>query len=214
MTSAFSSVRSGSMAEEETRLIERSRGGDAAAFSQLVALHQGRVRAYIGGYISGSRRRTWSTTWPRRCSWRRSAASTSYKGDAPFGVWLLGIARHKTLMHLRGEVRRLQREIAVARERAGPVPGGDAGGRRGRSAPAGAGDRRPRSVCLESLPPGSAGLIADRYLRSRSIADIARELGKREGAIRMTLLRLRQVLRTCVETRLRQEGSRMTEERG
>ena len=62
-------------------------------------------------------------------------------------------------------------------------------------------------VCLENLPPGSAALIADRYFRSRSIGDIARELGKGDGAIRMTLLRLRQVLRTCVKTRLRQEGA-------
>jgi DNA-directed RNA polymerase specialized sigma24 family protein len=45
-------------------------------------------------------------------------------------------------------------------------------------------------------------LIAGRYFQNRSVADMARELGKREGAIRMTLLRLRQLLRSCVDERM------------
>jgi RNA polymerase sigma-70 factor (ECF subfamily) len=193
--------------EEQTRLIERSRGGDAAAFSQLVALHQGRVRAYIGAYISGSMNRTDVVDDLAQEAFLAAFRSLeSYKGDAPFGVWLLGIARHKALMHLRGEVRRLQRESRSIEGVLAPFLVATLEGDE---------DQLPRrdqeiaalQVCLENLPPGSAALIADRYFRSRSIADIARELGKGQGAIRMTLLRLRQVLRTCVRNRLRQEAT-------
>jgi RNA polymerase sigma-70 factor, ECF subfamily len=190
--------------EDQLRLIERSRNGDAAAFSQLVALHQGRVRAYVGAYISGSLNRSDVVDDLAQEAFLAAFRSLdSYKGDAPFGVWLLGIARHKALMHLRGEVRRLQRESRSIEGVLAPFLVASLEGDE---------DQLPRreqeiaalQLCLENLPPGSAALIADRYFRSRSIGDIAREIGKGEGAIRMSLLRLRQVLRTCVKNRLRE----------
>jgi RNA polymerase sigma-70 factor (ECF subfamily) len=189
MSSAFSSARSGSPAEEEARLIERSRAGDAAAFSQLVAWHQGRVRAYVGGSIS---RADVVDDLAQEVFLAAFRSLDSYKGDAPLGVWLLGIARHKTLMHVRGELAPFRVNLLEHDELDLP--------------------RREREIsalerCLESLPAGSAGLVTDRYWKARSIPDIARELGKREGAIRMTLFRLRQALRTCVESRLSEEGT-------
>src|SRR5687767_1291694 len=39
-------------ADDEGRLIDKSRQGDAAAFTLLVSAHQGRVRAYIGGTVN------------------------------------------------------------------------------------------------------------------------------------------------------------------
>jgi RNA polymerase sigma-70 factor (ECF subfamily) len=203
MTSAFSSARSGSPAEEEARLIERSRTGDATAFSQLVAWHQGRVRAYIGGSIS---RADVVDDLAQEVFLAAFRSLDSYKGDAPLGVWLLGIARHKTLMHVRGEMRRLIRETGSLESVLSPLRLGLLESEE-LDLP-----RREREInalerCLQSLPPGSAGLVADRYWKARSIPDIARELGKREGAIRMTLFRLRQALRACVESRLGQEGT-------
>jgi RNA polymerase sigma-70 factor (ECF subfamily) len=202
MTSAFSSARAGNPAEEEARLIERSRAGDTEAFSQLVGWHQGRVRAYIGGSIS---RGDVVDDLAQEVFLAAFRSLESYKGDAPLGVWLLGIARHKTLMHVRGEMRRLVRETGSLEGVLAPFRAG--------LLEADASDlvRREREInalerCLESLPPGSAGLVADRYWKARSIPELAEELGKREGAIRMTLFRLRQALRACVETRLREEG--------
>src|SRR6476646_8878213 len=93
--------------DEEARLVERSRQGDAAAFTQLVAAHQGRVRAYIGGTVG---RPEVVDDLAQEVFLGAFRSLDTYKGDAPLGVWLLGIARHKTLMHLRREVRRLTRE--------------------------------------------------------------------------------------------------------
>ena len=197
------SARAVDPSDHEARLIEKSRQGDAASFAQLVSDHQGRVRAYIGGSIH---RPDVVDDLAQEVFLSAFRSLDSYKGDAPFGVWLLGIARHKTLMYLRQEVRRLTRETGSVEAVLAPF--------RVRLVEADEMDlaRREREIsvlqrCLESLPTGGAEMIADRYFRTRSISDIARDLGKREGAVRMTLLRLRHALRTCVEQRLGKEGA-------
>jgi RNA polymerase sigma-70 factor (ECF subfamily) len=201
MSSGSSPERTGDPSEDEARLIEKSRSGDSGAFTELVVLHQGRVRAYIGGTIN---RGDVVDDLAQEVFLSALRSLDTFKAEAPFGVWLLGIARHKTLMHLRREVRRLARES--------------------RSLETVLADLRLRSMesdelnlirreqeitalqrCLERLPPGGAAMISDRYFRARSITDIAREQGKREGTVRMSLLRLRQVLRECVEARLARE---------
>jgi RNA polymerase sigma-70 factor (ECF subfamily) len=191
-------------ADDEARLIEKSRHGDAAAFTQLVSAHQGRVRAYIGGTIG---RPEVVDDLAQEVFLSAFRSLDSYKGEAPFGVWLLGIARFKTLMHLRQEVRRLARETRsldlVLSELRMKVLEADQGlvAEREREILA-------LQACLEHLPAGGAELIADRYFRARSIADIASASGKREGTVRMTLLRLRQMLKTCVEQRLARDEAR------
>jgi RNA polymerase sigma-70 factor (ECF subfamily) len=190
--------------DDEARLIERSRGGDAAAFTQLVAVHQGRVRAYIGGTVG---RPEVVDDLAQEVFIAAFSSLESYKGDAPLGVWLLGIARHKTLMHLRHEVRRLTREtrsvdLVISELRVRMLEADELLiAEREREIAA-------LQACLERLPAGGAELITDRYFRARSIGDIASASGKREGTVRMTLMRLRQMLRSCVEQRLaRDEGT-------
>jgi len=190
--------------EDEARLIERSRQGDAAAFTQLVALHQARVRAYVAGTIG---RPDVVDDLAQEVFLAAFSSLDKYKPDAPLGFWLLGIARHKVLLYLRQEVRRWSRErksmesVLVPLRLAFLEGGGDA------ELP-----QREREItalqrCLDSLPADGAALISGRYFQGRSVADMARELGKREGAIRMTLLRLRQLLRSCVDARLDGEGA-------
>jgi RNA polymerase sigma-70 factor, ECF subfamily len=201
MSSGSSPERTGDLSEDESRLIERSRQGDASAFTELVMVHQGRVRAYIGGTIG---RPDVVDDLAQEVFLSALRSIDTYKGEAPFGVWLLGIARHKTLMHLRREVRRLAREsrslevvLADLRLRVLESDEMDLA-------------RREQEIaalqrCVERLPPSGAEMITERYFRARSISDIAREQGKREGTIRMSLLRLRHVLRACVEQRLAQD---------
>ena len=188
-------------ADDEGRIIERSRGGDAASFTHLVSAHQGRVRAYIGGTIN---RPEVVDDLAQEVFLSAFRSLDSYKGEAPFGVWLLGIARHKTLMHLRQEVRRLAREsrsldLVLSDLRVRVLEADEM-----------LMARREREIaalqrCLERLPAGGAEMITDRYFRARSITDMAKAAGKREGTVRMSLLRLRQMLRACVEQRMAKE---------
>jgi len=193
--------RSVDAADDEGRLIEKSRRGDPAAFTHLVSAHQGRVRAYIGGTIN---RPEVVDDLAQEVFLSAFRSLDTYKGEAPFGVWLLGIARHKTLMHLRHEVRRLAREsrsldLVLSDLRLRMVEADEL-----------LMARREREItalqrCMERLPAAGAELIAERYFRARSIADMARDSGKREGTVRMSLMRLRQVLRSCMEQRLAKE---------
>ncbi len=202
MTPVLSRLRAALPSEDEGRLIERSRAGDPGAFAELVAAHQGRVRAYIGGSI---RRPDVVDDLAQEVFLSAFRSLDAYKGDAPFGVWLLGIARFKTLMHLRDEVRRFARESGSVDSVLGPL--------RARMIESDEADLARRELeilalqrCLETLPDDGAQLIGERYFKARSVGEIARDHGKREGALRMTLLRLRQALRDCVEQRLTKEG--------
>src|SRR3954453_22008422 len=143
-------------ADDEGRLIDRSRQGDAAAFTQLVSAHQGRVRAYIGGTIN---RPEVVDDLAQEVFLSAFRSLETYKGEAPFGVWLLGIARHKTLMHLRRggrrlgpETRSLEMVLADLRLR---VLENDENNLARREQEIAALQR-----CLERLPPGGAAMIA------------------------------------------------------
>jgi RNA polymerase sigma-70 factor (ECF subfamily) len=187
--------------DEEARLVERSRQGDAVAFTQLVAAHQGRVRAYVGGTVH---RPEVVDDLAQEVFLDAFRKLGSYKGEAPFGLWLLGIARHKALMHLRQEVRRLARErrsldFVLSELRVRDLEADEA------RIPQRERESAALQTCLERLPSGGAELIADRYFQRRSIGEIAAARGKREGTMRMNLLRLRQLLRDCVEQRLARE---------
>jgi RNA polymerase sigma-70 factor (ECF subfamily) len=201
MTSSVSPDRPADGPEEESRLIERSRQGDAAAFTQLVVMHQGRVRAYVGSSVS---RPDVVDDLAQEAFLSAFRSLDSYKGDAPFGVWLLGIARHKTLMYLRQELRRLAREsvsveAVLAPFRVQVVESEEQElGRREQELAA-------LQRCLHGLPANGAEMITERYFKARSISEIARGFGKREGAVRMSLMRLRQALRDCVQQRLTKE---------
>lgn len=190
-------------ADDETRLIDRSRRGDSSAFAQLVGLHHGRVRAYIAGSTG---RHDVVDDLAQEVFLAAFRSLDNYKPHAPLGVWLLGIARNKTLVYLRKEVRRLTRETRSLESVLAPfklaILEADEAQLSRRDQELNALQR-----CIEGLPSPGAELIVDRYFKGRTIPEMARELRKREGAIRMTLLRIRQALRTCVEARMAQEGT-------
>jgi RNA polymerase sigma-70 factor (ECF subfamily) len=184
--------------EQEERLVEQARRGSHEAFRELLRLHQGRLRAYLSGYI-----------------WDRDAADDlaqesflaayrnlgGFRGEAPFGLWLLRIARNHALAYLRNEGRRRAHEqgkfvpvLANALASCAELGEGDL------DSP----DREIQALrtCVEKLPAHSAELIRGYYFKNRSVVDMGRELGKGKSAIGMTLLRIRTALRQCMESRL------------
>jgi len=167
------------------------RPGKADAFGEILRLHQGRVRAYLRRYVSDA---------DRADDLAQETFLTAYRGldgrnpSAPLDLWLLGIARNRALTYLRDESRRRGRlRAALAAwsahraEAAGLEREGEVDALR---------------ECVRTLPPHSAGLLSDHYERRLTSAEIARRTGKNEGAVRMTLLRLREALKNCVRLRL------------
>ena len=111
--------------------------------------------------------------------------------------WLKGIARNLCMNHFRESKRRSeqhQEAVAALLERL-PCPFENVGS--------------PDSLdgCLEALPSRSRELVALRYSEGMESSRIGEKVGMSAEAVRVTLLRIRAVLRDCLEGRLGEEGS-------
>jgi RNA polymerase sigma-70 factor (ECF subfamily) len=187
------------MSTEEADWIARARAGSKEAFTELVRLHQGRVRAYLGRHLRNQEAADDVAQEVFLGAWR---SLPGYRADVPLALWLLGIARNAALMQLRGELRRRAREAGLREtlgewqlqetETSSPVDD----------------DRRIAALreCLKTLPPKSASLVSQRYLEGCSAGRMAAALGTSDNVVRVTLVRIRQALRRCVDQRLAPEG--------
>jgi RNA polymerase sigma-70 factor (ECF subfamily) len=117
-------------------------------------------------------------------------------GDVEPIRWLKGIARNLCLNYFRKNKRKAEQHleaVAVLLERLS-CPIDDV--------------REPEVLdgCLEKLPSRSRELIALRYEAGMESAAIGKRLGLSPEAVRITLLRIRNVLRDCLGRRIAQEG--------
>jgi len=110
--------------------------------------------------------------------------------------WLKGIARVLCLKHFRESKRRAEQHleaVAVILERL-PCPREEM-------------DPSALDGCLEALPGRSREMVALRYREGLESAEIGRRLDLSPEGVRITLLRIRTVLRECLERRMAREGS-------
>ena len=119
-------------------------------------------------------------------------------GDVEPIRWLKGIARNLCLNYFRKNKRKAEQQleaVAVLLEKL--------------SCPLDL-IREPEILddCLEKLPNRSRELIALRYEEGMESAAIGKRLGLSPEAVRITLLRIRSVLRDCLGRRFAQEGVR------
>lgn len=181
--------------DDPADLVDQARRGSATAFAQIVRLYQSRVRAFVGRYVrdAGAADDLAQDTFVR--AYR---ALANYRGESSLAVWLLGIARNLALMHLRDESRRRAKEsdvlqLALARWLSPSLEKEDDAHDRALSA---------LEKCVDGLPGHSAELVDAHYFQGRPVAEMARRSGKKESALGMTLLRIREILRRCVRERL------------
>lgn len=59
--------------------------------------------------------------------------------------------------------------------------------------------------CLQSLTESNRELIQARYLKETPISELAGQLGRKAGAIKVALVRIRRQLASCVEKRIAEE---------
>jgi RNA polymerase sigma-70 factor (ECF subfamily) len=189
--------------EQEADLIERARQGSDDAFCQLLRLHQAQVHAYIGRYI---RSKDVVEDLAQEVFLKAHLNLSSFRQESSLRVWLLGIARNETLTYLRDEERRRSRERKTLRS---AVDDWLAKGIESNSSDPAEQVRRMAALeeCIHHLPEHSAGLVTDVYFKGRSTGEIARQTERQVGAVSMTLLRIRQALRRCIELRLTATGA-------
>ena len=186
--------------EHEADLIDQARKGSTSAFAELVRLHQGRVRAYIGRF---TRNHDAVDDLAQEVFLGAHRSLLAWHEDSSFGVWLIGIARHQALSFLRDERRRRERESgsmaqALAEWRLSQAES--------ESVEYAAARSQALSSCLDRLPTDGASLVDAHYFQGESLAAIAQSLGRTAGAVRMSLLRIRKLLRKCMEELVAAEG--------
>jgi RNA polymerase sigma-70 factor, ECF subfamily len=186
----------------DASLLERVRAGDLNAFSELVRLYHTGVRVFIGAHV---RDPAVLDDLLQDVFLRAFQGINRLRDPGAFRSWLLGIAHHRTLEHVRERVRTAALdagafELLLDQSQLGLLEGDDEDAR--------AIELEALRECLRLLPASSARMVRDFYFRSRPIAYLAEQEGKNVGAVRITLFRLREKLRDCVRARVSMRGGK------
>jgi RNA polymerase sigma-70 factor len=184
--------------DQTEKLADEARKGSREAFSQILRLYQGRVRIFIRRFVLD---RDTADDLSQETFLAAFRDLKTLPADAPFELWLLGIARNRALKHLRDVSRRRAHEspsleAALAGWCARSVESGESGPSHSEK------DAAALQACLGKLPEHSAGLVNAYYYERLNAAQIARRLGKTDVAVRVTLLRIRESLGKCMRLRL------------
>ncbi len=179
--------------DPDAALVFRAKGGDLAAFSQLVRLHQGYVRSFLAVRMGGVDD---ADDLAQEAFVTAHRKLGSFEPGKPFRPWLRGIARHLLLNHRR-------------KFRAQPVGGNeelelmmDNG-----LEEAFGGGQEPAILaalreCLEKVEGPSRALIVSRYLEGKSVLELQESTGRGYSALTMQLHRIRCSLASCIETKV------------
>jgi RNA polymerase sigma-70 factor (ECF subfamily) len=164
-------------------------------YLQLVTRHQPAIYGYIrslapGADIEDILQETNLVLWEK---------SASFETGTNFKAFAFRIAHFKTLEALRSDRRRqwlvfdsdLLNSIAERQSDSQNLADGQQAALR---------------HCLLNLTPEENQLIQSRYTHRKTVRDIARETGRTEGSLQQLYFRLRNTLRTCIETRLARQG--------
>ncbi len=122
---------------------------------------------------------------------------SDYRGSSGFRAWLMGIARHKALSYFRSEMARQRREQDPLAASMTEWWSGYFDAQVGQDED----EQQLRDAlldCMNTLPPHSRQMIQDYYFENQSAELMGRKRGRKSGAIRMMLLRIRRALGDCI----------------
>jgi len=160
-------------------------------FGALVREHQAGLRAFIRMLGSDAAAVDDLAQEVFLVAWRRLA---DFEAGTDFGKWLRGIARHLVSNERRKEARRARLlPFAVTDlllHQTDHDPSGLVDVRRLVSA---------MEECVAQLPSRNREILQRRYASSENATDLARELRMRVDTLRQTLLRIRIVVKDCIQ---------------
>ncbi len=189
--------------ESEARVVAQAQKGSKEAFREILRLHQGRIRAYLSRFVHD---REIVEDLAQETFLAAYRSLPDYNREAPFGLWLLRIAKHRALTHLRNEAVRLSHErdglasILTEAQVKRLEQGEDELSRHEDAVAA-------LRNCIEQLPSHGTTLVRSHYFEKQSLVEISRETGRGKSALGVALLRFRQALRQCMESKLAGMGA-------
>jgi RNA polymerase sigma-70 factor, ECF subfamily len=171
--------------------VERARGGDQAAFRELVALHQDRAYALA---LRITRSPADAEEVAQDAFVRAWLALARFRGESSFATWLHRIVARRALDRLSELKARRGREVEVdeAETLADPLPA-NPGGTPGDFAAATRGRALERLVMR--LPAAQRMAVTLYYYEDRSVEQVASILDMPENTVKTHLSRARAALR-------------------
>ena len=180
------------MLSVDQSLIEQLRRGDRAAFAAVVEQHQRAVYGYLRARLLQT---SDAEDMTQEVFLRFYVTQARFDSTSLIRPWLLGIARNLLREHVKGLSRRKESnwtELCLELESVLPP-----------NALWTDDDDSPvhLSRCLDSLGPSARQGIELHYRGEQKLVEIARQLHRSEGAVKLLLHRARQAIRDCIERR-------------
>ncbi|MFN3190033.1 MAG: RNA polymerase sigma factor [Aureliella sp.] len=179
-------------AEDLDSVVRRAKNGSHDAFAELVRLYQQDVRSFICRQLGcGST----ADDIAQDVFVQAFRSIATYREQGAVRSWLLGIARNLVVSHLRRKVRRNSISLVDLVDRLQAAER----------------EEDPSDMewqlqqidvlrgCVKQLSEQQQRIIESFYFENIPATAIARQMQRKPGTIRMTLLRVREVLRRCVE---------------
>lgn len=184
------------MVDSDSVLVESARRGEAAAFEALVHRFQGRVRGFFATRLADASLVDDLAQETFLIAYRKLG---TFDPALPFYPWLKGIAQNFLQNELRKHRPRVEdpRTLSAVLDRAAAAEAD----RLERREPEAELSQALRD-CLERMGAAASRLVEARYRQALPLEEIARREGKSLKALSVTLVRIRQRLRECLDGRL------------
>lgn len=168
--------------------------GDNNTFDAVVREHQAGLRAWIRALGAQD---AWVDDIAQEAFLIAHRRRAEFRDGAEVGPWLRGIARNLVLNERRKDARRsrllhasLADVLAAETEDGAPAPG---------DVPVLV---AAMNECVAKLPERSRELLRRRYAGDENASTLARALDMSAQAVRQTLVRIRALVRSCVEAKV------------
>lgn len=168
---------------------------------QLIVKHQSALRAFLVSLMPGRpdvedlMQETSMVIWQKR---------GDFKSGTDFKAWMFSVARYRIMAFWRDEKRR--RESALPEELFDKLA--DQAVDEGFEGI----EQRYQHLgeCIQTLRPEDRGLVLRRYLGGMDPRQLADELGRTSNSVRVSLHRIRAILRHCMRRRAGMEERGLT----
>jgi RNA polymerase sigma-70 factor, ECF subfamily len=177
--------------------LRRAQEGDPDAYGAVVAAWQARLRSFIAGYVP---RASWVDDLAQQSFVSAYQSLKSFRVGTDFYAWLRQIAYN----HLRAELERTNRRKRLEADYLEELSAAELSRRLDRDA----GEEDALDAlrdCVSRLPDTSRRIVQRHYVVQRHydegcpLAEIAGDLGRPAGSIKVTLFKIRARLRECIE---------------
>jgi len=174
----------------DSEIVMRVRSGQTEAFAELIRRYQQQLRCALSGYFHS----------PGDIEEQLQAAFVQayihlkdFELTAAFYPWLRAIALNGLRLEFRRQMNTRQRGADYLRH--------VQLSRLQHETAENTGELRAEALrsCLQKLPDEDAALVKDKYAGERPLRELAQRMSTTEGALKVRLLRLRNVLRLCIE---------------